>query len=103
MEKVRRLIALQALVFKRRVIFKPNSTQDNFHLRYIERDSSIGILGKPSGKFDYYILYNTPKNKWRPVDSYRWGEEFKEEDKKDQKNAKRSINALEDEKLEVPR
>lgn len=40
---------------------KKKSSQQKLHERYQAGDPEVGLLGEPSGKFDYYVLY--PKTK----------------------------------------
>lgn len=41
---------------------KRKTSQKTLRDRYLAGDPQIGLLGEPSGKFDYYVLYETKKN-----------------------------------------
>lgn len=46
---------------------KQKSPQQLLQDRYEKGDPQVGLLGEPSGKFDYYVLYPKPVPDFDPI------------------------------------
>ncbi|WP_375618967.1 hypothetical protein [Bartonella sp. AC134YNZD] len=51
---------------------KKKSSQQTMKERYEARDPEVGLLGEPSGKFDYYVKYSQKKEVANPVQAPQW-------------------------------
>ena len=51
---------------------KARCSQTDLHSRFEEHDPEVGLLGQPSGKFDYYCKYSPPPRKDSPSSNPSW-------------------------------